>query len=182
MVQISWEASRIPQKTSLLHLDLTIALAIGRQLSLRLQVHFGRSAVLTTYPSTTITGCEESLWIHKETKSVFFFLNSWGWYGGMVPEQRIFKEYFLLYSSSQKQKLPAQPAKHTSSTEEQFHMQDTCKASMKFAALLLVHVRSYPWLAALPLSNYPLELPQLSPVLCIYLIAQLPGSVLRNCG
>lgn len=35
MVQISWEASRIWQKTSLLHLDLTMALAIGRQLDFR---------------------------------------------------------------------------------------------------------------------------------------------------
>lgn len=101
---------------------------------------------------------------------------------GQDEEEGLSKEHLLPHSRPQEEKLPAQPVKHCSSTREQGHVQDTGKASMKFAVGLLVHVRSHPWLVALPLSNYPLGLPQLSPVLCIYLRVQLPGSVLRNCG
>lgn len=97
----------------LTHLDLTVVFAIKKQFDMSFQVQFGCSAVLKTYPSMLITGCEESLCICKETKSAFSFLEDG--MGGEVQEQGIFKEYFLLYSSTQKQKLPAQPVKHTSS-------------------------------------------------------------------
>lgn len=94
------------------------------------------SSLHITHPSMLITGCEESLWIYKETKSVFPL---WTREDGMVrevQEQGIFKEYFFLYPSTQKWKLPTQPVKHISSIWEQVHVQDTLKASMKFAALI----------------------------------------------